>query len=72
MGPRVETAAWSVPGSPECRERRAGRGEKAVESSLGVPGKVKGALGDWMHCVSNPKGKRSIKSEMLGPELEQD
>lgn len=71
VGPRVETAAWSLPGSSACCERRGGRGEKAVESSLGVPGKVKGTLGGWMHWVSNPKVRRSTKSEMLGPELDQ-
>lgn len=72
VGPRVGTAAWSVPGSSECRERRGGCGEKAMESSPGVSGKAKGASGDWMHWVSNPKGKRSIKNEMFGPGLEPD
>lgn len=71
VGPRVETAAWSLSGSPACCERRGGRGKKVVESSLGVSGKVKGTLGGWMHGVSNPKVRRSTKSEMLGPELEQ-
>ena len=68
MGPRVETTAWSLPGSSACCERRGGRGEKAVERSRGVPGKVKGTLGGWMQGVSNPKVRRSTKSEMHGPE----
>lgn len=57
MGPRIRTAAWSFPGSSECRERGGSCGEKAMQSSLGISGKAKGALGDRMHCVSNPKGK---------------
>lgn len=36
------------------------------ESSPEVSGKAKGALGDWVHWVSNPKGKEIERMRCLG------